>query len=321
MRTFLKTALCVMAATFAAAPAVAQMPDGPVTIVVPFPPGGSTDAVARVYAEKVTQLTGTTILVENRPGGATIPATMSVIGAAPDGKTLFLAGNSGILNPYLRSDAPFSLLTDMKPVSMLTKAGLILVVKGDHPAKTVADVIAEAKANPGKMQIGIPGLGSINHMAIERFKKDAGIEVVTVPFQGNAQQITALLGGVISVAIDTYTTVIGPLKDGKLRALAVTTKTRSPLLPDVPSMDESGVPGFDMDFFTGIYAPKDTPDSAIAALSDAFDKAANDPAIKEKMLTLGFETIGGEPEFMADYARQQDAYWSRFIKDNGLKLQ
>jgi tripartite-type tricarboxylate transporter receptor subunit TctC len=322
MRNFMKLLMAgTMAIVAAITPAAAEAPSGPVTIVVPFPAGGSTDAVARMVGDKAGEILGVPVQVENRPGGATTPATIHVIRSRPDGRTLFFAGNSGILNPYLREDAPFSLLKDLKPVSLLATASMLLVVKSDNTAQTVADVIKEAQANPGKYQIGIPGLGSVNHMTLEAFKRDAGIDVVMVPFQGGAQQITALLGGVVSVAFDNYTTSAPQIESGALRALAVTSKNRIPMLPDVPTIAEAGLPGFDTDYFTSIYAPKDTPDNIVATLSEAFDEALKDPSIKDRLAKMGFEAAGGTPEVMDAYARDQDSRWSKFITENNLQLQ
>jgi tripartite-type tricarboxylate transporter receptor subunit TctC len=298
----------------------ADFPSQPIRLVVPYPAGGSTDISARLIAEKLSEVMKNPVVIENKPGGATTIGTVSVTTARPDGHTLLYAGPATILTPLIQTPQ-FDIKKDLKPVSLTAKSSLVVVVKDDYKARTLAELVEEAKANPGKMDIGIPGLGSGNHMALEMFKRTADIDVKTIPFQGNAPQLTALVGGVISVAFDSLLTSAPFIKSGQLRPLAVTGTERSKFFPDVPTVAEQGYPDYQSTYWNGIYAPAGTPDDVIATLNKAFDQAVNDPDTKAKLLEMSFESVGGEPKVMDDFATAENELWSKFVKENDIKMQ
>jgi len=318
-KSLYRLALAGVLMAIAPAAQAAEFPSQPIKLVVPYPAGGSTDVSARLIADKLSQVMDNPVIVENKPGGATIVGTMSVVSAKPDGYTLLYAGPGTILTPLLQT-APFDIEKDLKPVSLTATSSLVIVVKDDYEAQTLADLVEEAKANPGAIDIGIPGLGSSNHMALEMFKRTADIDVQLVPFQGNAPQLTALVGGVISVAFDSLLTSAPFIKSGDIRPLAVTGVERSKFFPDVPTVAEQGYPEYQSTYWNGIYAPAATPDDIVTKLSKAFDKVVNDETTKAKLLEMSFESVGGAPSIMDDFATSEKDLWSKFITDNKITM-
>jgi tripartite-type tricarboxylate transporter receptor subunit TctC len=314
-------ALC--AAAFAASPAVAQgtYPNKPVRLVVPFPAGGTTDILARAAAQKLSEAWGQQVIVDNRPGaGGNIGADI-VAKAAPDGYTL-LMGTVGThaINPSLYAKMPYDHVKDFAPVILVAGVPNVLVVNPDLPIKTVAELIAYAKANPGKLNFASSGSGTSIHLSGELFKVMAGVQMTHVPYKGSAPALTDLMGGQVQLMFDNLPSSLPQIKGGKLRAVAVTSTTRAAALPDVPTVAESGLPGFEASSWFGILAPAGTSKEIIAKINADVQKWLASPEAKEKLLGQGANAAGGSPEDFAKHIQAETAKWAKVVKESGAKV-
>ncbi|MGE5094943.1 MAG: tripartite tricarboxylate transporter substrate binding protein [Betaproteobacteria bacterium] len=312
------------AALFAVTAALAAddaWPSRPVKIVVPFAPGGSTDVVARILADKLQGELRQPFIVENRPGaGGNIGADL-VAKAAPDGYTL-LMGTTGVLaiNSYLYKEMPFDPQRDFAPVSYTSLITNILVVNPGVPARTVPELIALAKAKPGELTFASSGAGSSTHLSAELFKSMAGVDIVHVPYKGSSQALTDLMSGQVTMLFDNAPSSMPFVQQGKLRAVAVTSTKRMPTLPDVPTIDESGVKGYESLSWSGIVAPAATPKPVIAKLNAAIDRVLAMPDVKKRFADLGVDPVGGPPENFARHIRAESEKWGRVVKTANITL-
>jgi len=304
-----------------AAQAQAAFPSKPITIIVPFSAGGTTDILARVVGLHMGTDLGQPVVVDNRAGAGGNIGGQAAARAPADGYTLFM-GTVGThaINQSLYKKMPFDPIKDFAPLSRVAMVPNLLVVNPGQPYKSVKELIAYGKANPGKINFGSSGNGSSIHLSGELFKQMTGVDMQHVPYRGSAPAVSDLLGGQISVMFDNMPSAIQHVKGGKLRALAVTTAKRSPALPDVPTIAEAGVPGYEATSWFGLLAPAGTPAPIVAKLNAAILKALADPEVKKKLAEQGAESHGEKPEEFAAFIKSETAKWGKVVKESGASL-
>jgi tripartite-type tricarboxylate transporter receptor subunit TctC len=310
--------LALCAATLAIA---ADYPSRPVTLVVGFTPGGPSDVLARIVAKKMGTILGQTFVIDNRPGAGGNIAGETVAHAAPDGYML-LMGNNSILatNASLYKKIAFNPEKDFLPICLIGTQANILVVNPKVPAQTMAELIALAKAEPGKINFASSGYGAAAHLAGELFKTQAGIDIVHVAYKGAAPALQDLIGGQVQMMFATAASVVGHIRSGLVRPLAVTTLKRTAILPDIATVDELGLKGFDATTWHGLVAPAGTPPQIIAALHRAAVAALNDPEVSSSLKQLGVDIVGDTPEEFAAYIKAEIPKWAAVIKASGATL-
>jgi len=305
----------------AASGALAQnFPDKPIRFIVPFPPGGGNDILARQLAPKMAESLGQPVVVDNRPGAGGNIGTEMAAKAAPDGYTIVIASNQVTMNPWLYDKLPFDIEKDFAPVALAASVPMVLVVNPNVPAKNVQEFIALAKSQAGKLNYSTPGLGTPQHIAFEVFNHQAGVKVTHVPYKGTGPAIADLIGGQVQSAFGTMASVEQHIKAGKLRALAVATPQRSQAMPDVPTVAESGLAGFDVSLWYSILAPAGTPRPVVARLSSEVEKALNAPENRTRLAQQGFEVSYLNPDQMTQLMKRDLARWQKSLKAIGLKL-
>jgi tripartite-type tricarboxylate transporter receptor subunit TctC len=295
-------------------------PNRPITLVIPFAPGGSTSIVGRVIADKMSQLLGQGIVVDNRPGAGGTVGTKAVAKSEPDGYTILL-GYTGTLaiGPSLYKDAGYDPRKSFAPIGLIGNAPSVLAVHPSFPANSVAELIAYARANPGKVNFGSAGVGSVNHITGEYFARSAGITLVHIPYKGTGPALTDLLGGHIPMALAPIPAVHANVTAGLLRALAVTGKARSGLMPDVPTISEAGLTGFEASLYYGLVAPAGTPHAAIERLSKALQAALVSDEVKKQLALDGTEISFGTPEEYAAFIDRDEKKWAELVKASGVE--
>ncbi|HEX4885217.1 MAG TPA: tripartite tricarboxylate transporter substrate binding protein [Casimicrobiaceae bacterium] len=316
-------ALVAAAALAIAAPAAAQAtwPSKPIRVVVPFPPGGTTDILARAAAQKMTEAWGQQVVVDNRPGaGGNIGAEL-VAKAPADGYTM-LMGTVGThaINASLYAKMPYDHVKDFVPVVLVAGVPNVLVVHPSVPAASVQELIAYGKANPGKLNFASSGSGTSIHLAGELFKVSTGVQMQHVPYKGSAPALADLLGGQVQLMFDNLPSALPHIRAGKLRALAVTSATRAPALPDVPTVAEAGVPGFEASSWFGLLAPAGTPPDVVAKVNGELARWIATADAKEKLLAQGANAAGGTPEDFAKHIAAETAKWANVVKASGAKV-
>jgi tripartite-type tricarboxylate transporter receptor subunit TctC len=318
MNTLIRTLLIALS-VFAAGPAAAQTyPDRNIRLIVGFTPGSATDISARMFAQKLTDAWNVPVTVENKPGGGGGLAGERVGKSPPDGYTLYWGANGALtINPSLQIVPSFEPLRDLAPVARLLVACSILAVNNDVPAKSVAELIALAKAQPGKLSFASPGAGTPQHIAGEVFKRQAGIDIVHVPYRG--ANFTDVIGGRVTMTFQNAGAILGTVRDGKLRGLAVTSLKRSPNMPEFPSMAEAGLPGFEATSWFGLLAPAGTPAPIIAKLHQQAIEIVRQPEMVAKFGKIGLDVAGDPPDVFANIIRTDTAKWAKVIKDAGIK--
>jgi tripartite-type tricarboxylate transporter receptor subunit TctC len=314
-------ALATLGQGAAALAAEDEYPNRPVKIIVPFAPGGSTDVVARILADKLGAELKQTFVVDNRAGaGGNIGADL-VAKSTPDGYTL-LMGTTGVLaiNAHLYKALPFDPEKDFAPVSYTSLITNILVVNPEVPARTVPELIRLAKAKPGALTFASSGAGSSTHLSAELFKSLAGVDILHVPYRGSSQALVDLISGQVTMLFDNAPSAIGFVQQGKLRALAVTSRKRLANLPDIPTLEEAGVAGYESLSWSGIVAPAATPTAVIGKLNAALDRILRSEDVKQKFAALGVEPVGGPPEAFTRHVRAESDKWGKLIKAANISL-
>jgi tripartite-type tricarboxylate transporter receptor subunit TctC len=314
-------ALAALGALFASPASAADYPDRPIKLVVPFPAGGGADNLARMIMPRVAQALGVPIVIENRPGAGGNVGAEVVARAAPDGYTL-LYGTNGThaINETLYGNLRFDPVADFAPVSRMTLIAAMLIVNPEVPATTVAELIRYAKANPGKVNFASAGNGTTSHLAGELFKTMAGIDIVHVPYRGGAAAATDLVAGQVQMMIDVMPNAYPLAKGGRVRGLAVSTARRFPGAPDLPTIAESGVPGFDVSAWDGIFAPAGTPAAIIDRLNAAIRQALDENDLREMLIAHGAVAVAGSPEDLARHVVAEKAKWAKIIRASGAKV-
>ena len=328
---FAKFKVCAVAAmaacTWLAASAVIsnahaqKFPDKPIRFIVPFPPGGGNDILARALAPKMAELLGQPVLIDNRAGAGGNIGTDAAAKAAPDGYTIVIASNQVTINPWLIAKLPFDIEKDFAPVALVASVPMLLAVNPALPAQNIRELIALAKASPGKLNHGTPGNGTPQHIAFEVFNHAAGVRIAHIPYKGTGPVIADLLGGQVQAAIGTMASMEPHVKAGKLRALAVTTPKRSAAMPSVPTIAESGLAGFEVPLWYSILAPAGTPREIVTRLSAEIASTLATPEIRDRLVTQGFEVSYLNAEQMGELIRRDIARWQKSVKDIGLKLE
>ena len=296
-------------------------PSKPIKYVVPFAPGGSTDILGRTISEKLSVALGQPVVVDNKPGAGGGLGADFVAKAAPDGYTI-MGGtiSTHAINASLYSNLPYDPVKDFVAVTLLARVPNMLVVNPDVPAKTVAELIALMKANPGKYTFASAGNGTSQHLSGELFKSMAGVEMQHIPYKGSPPALQDVVGGQVTMTFDNITTAWPLAKAGKLRALAVTTAKRSPVAPDVPTLAESGLAGFEVGSWQGVFAPAGTPPAIVKRLNAEIVKILSMPDVKEKILALGAEPVGDTSEQFTAYVKTEVVKWSDVVKKSGAKV-
>ena len=316
----LRKILAVLAATLAATGAIAQnYPARPVKIIVPFAAGGPADVYARVLGEKLSRAMGQPFVIEDMPGGGSIVGTAAVQNSPPDGYTLLMMSNTHTVNESLIKKKPFELMRDFVPVAPVNYSDLVLVVHPSVPAKTLKEFIALAKAKPGELNYASSGPGTPYHMAGELFKAMAGVNIVHIPYKVSSGARTDILGGQVQMMFDAITTMAPNVEAGKVRALGTSGKARSSVLPNVPTISEAGVPGYEATIWLGIMAPKGTPRAVVDRLNAEIRKAVNAPELKAEWEKQGAVGMDMSPEDFDKYLRQDIEKWAKIVKISGAQ--
>jgi tripartite-type tricarboxylate transporter receptor subunit TctC len=304
------------------APAHAQdYPTRTITLVVPYPPGGGVDALARVVAERLSAAFGQQVVVDNRGGGGGLIGTRAVQKAAPDGYTLLL-GHTGTIsiNPSLYANAGYDPRKDFAAIGLIASMPVVLIAHPSFPAKTIADFVALAKKEPGKHNVGTSAVGTGGYMSAELFKATAGIDVAIIPYKGTAPVMNDLLGGHVPVAFGVIPPALGNIQDGKLRAIAVASPKRTALLPDTPTFAESGMPGFESVLHYGLLAPAGTPKPIVDKLNAELRKLAANDEVRKRIAAEGGDPLTSSPDEYAKDIDQEEAKWSTLIRRLNLKV-
>ena len=310
-------AFCAIAAPLVQAQ---KFPERPIRFIVPFPPGGGNDILARVIAPKMAEFLGQPVIVDNRAGaGGNIGADIAAK-SAPDGYTIVIASNQVTMNPALYAKLPFDIEKDFEPIALAASVPMVLVVHPSVAAGNVSELIALAKANPGKLNYSTPGTGTPQHIAFEVFNHAAGISITHVPYKGTGPAIADLIGGQVQTAFGTMASLEQQVKAGKLRALAVATPKRSQVMRDVPTVAESGLPGYDVSLWYSILAPAGTPKEIVARISGDIAKTLALPEVRDKLTAQGFDVSYLNPEQMSELMRRDTARWGKSLREIGLKL-
>lgn len=320
--TFTRRLALLCAAAVLSAPAAAQeWPAKPVRVIVPFAPGGSADVFGRFLAQRLQESLGQSFVVENRVGGGSVIGTDAAAKAAPDGYTLLVMSNTHTVNESLIPSKPFVLMRDFVPVAPINQSDLVLVAKADVPWKDVKGLVAAAKAKPGGMSYASSGPGTPYHMAGELFKAMAGVSIVHIPYKGSAGARTDVLGGQLEMMFDAIPTMTEHIKSGKVKAIATTGKQRSAVLPDVPTVNESGVPNYEATIWLGVMAPKGTPAAIVNKLNAEISKITTNADVRKQWAAQGTSAMTMSVDEFGRYLNDDIAKWANIVKISGAKAE
>ena len=313
--------LAVVGSAFCMGAFAQAWPSKPIRLVVPFPPGGGTDIIARETSQKVATATKWTFVIDNKPGAGGNLGVDSVAKSPADGYTIVLGQTSNLaINPTLYTKLPYDPQKDLAPIVLLANAPLVVVTAANSPYKTLADAVNAAKAKPGQVNFASPGNGTVAHLTSEMFQKAAGIKTQHVPYKGASQALTDVISGNVELYMSSVPTLLGHIKQGKLRALAVTSAKRVDDLPNVPTINESGYKGFDAVTWFGLLAPAGTPKDVVAKLNAEFNKALKLPELSKRLGDEGADPAGGTPEEFAALIKGDIPRWGKIVKESGAKV-
>ncbi|MBA2961876.1 MULTISPECIES: tripartite tricarboxylate transporter substrate binding protein [Ramlibacter] len=312
----LVVAACALAA---ASLAHAAWPERPITIVVPYAPGGAADALARVLASRVGARLGTSVVVDNRAGASGTIGAASVARAQADGYTMLYDATPYSINPHLFPKMPYA-ATALQPLSLVSLAPNVLIVKADAPYKDVKDLIAKAKAQPGKVNFASGGSGTVQRLAAELFRQELNLDMVHVPYKSGGPAITDVMGGQVDFMFGTVAAASPLIDSGKLRALAISSAKRSPRLPNVPTVAEAVLPGYEASEWHGVFVPAGTPADIVARLQKAVTESLQDEEVKKRFSDVGAQPIGSTPAQFADFLKKEDAKWGEVVRKGSIKL-
>jgi len=296
-----------------------QFPARPIRLIVPFPAGGPNDIIARVVGQRMSEISGQPVLIDNRGGQAGVLGTDAVAKSSPDGYTIGIVSASALVISPTMEKVPYDVVKDFAPVTLVTTVPEMLVVAGDVPAKNMAELVALARAQPGKLNFASAGVGGLPHLAGELFKLTAGIDVVHVPYRGAAPAINDLLGHQVQMTFLDLPVLLPHIKAGLLRPIALGARQRAPTAPDVPTTAEVGMPDLLIENWYGMVAPAATPEKIVAALNRIANEAMNDPPVKQKLADQGLAVAGDTPEHFREFIGAETRKWAKVIKDAGLE--
>jgi tripartite-type tricarboxylate transporter receptor subunit TctC len=320
MRQLTALTIAALLAALGGAPALGQdYPAKPVKVIVPFAAGGPADVYARFVGQRLSETLGQPFVIDDRPGAGSVIGTDAAAKSAPDGYTLLMMSNAQTVNESLIPNKPYALLRDFVPVAPVNYSDLVLVVHPSVKANSLADLIKLAKASPGKLNYASSGPGTPYHMAGELFKAMAGVDIVHIPYKGSSGARTDVLGGQVDMMFDAVTTMSEHARAGTVKAIATTGNARSPVLPNVPTMSEGGVPGYEAVIWLGIMAPKGTPPAVVAKLNAEITRIANRPEVRAEWAKQGAAPMAMTPEEFARYTADDVAKWERIVKISGAK--
>ena len=305
----------------AAAPAMAAYPDKPIRFVVPYPPGGGTDVIARIVQQKFQAALGQSIVIDNRGGGGGSLGTDIVAKSPADGYTVLFTLSSHTINPAIFTKLPFDTAKDFEPVGVVASLPQILVVNASFSANTIADVVAMAKKEPGRLQFASVGNGSPSHLAGEMLNLRAGTDITHIPYRGGGPAVSDVLGNQVPMLWVSIPAAAGHVKSGKLKPIAVSTVKRSAAFPTVPTVQESGINDFEVDSWYAMFVPAKTPKPIIERLNKALNEVVSDPEIRQKLLEQGSEAVGGTPESLGRIVTTELAKWAKLAKDANIKAE
>jgi tripartite-type tricarboxylate transporter receptor subunit TctC len=314
-------ACLAIAATTAPALAQQSYPNKPIRMVCPFPPGGTTDLVARLVAQKFSEAWGQQVVVDNRPGAGGVIGTEMVAQAAPDGYSILLGSiTTHAVNPALYKKLRFDPIRDFAPVSLVVSSPQLLALHPSVAAKSVKELIALAKARPGQLNYGSAGTGTSPHLTFELFKSMAAIDVVHVPYKGTGPAITDLIGGQVQMMITGVVALMPHVKSGKLRAVGVTSAKRVPALPEVPTIAESGVAGFDVSSWFGVFLPAATPRAIVMKMNREIHRILENPEVRQRLIDQGADPASNTPEEFAAYVKSEMTRWGQVVRSTGARV-
>ena len=321
MRFIPSTLVALAAAVFSVGASAQSYPAKAIRIIVPFPPGGGTDIIAREVSQKVASTNGWTFVIENKPGAGGNLGVDAAAKSPADGYTLVIGQTSNLaINPTLYAKMPYDAQKDLVPIVLLANAPLVLVTGANSPYKTLADAVAATKAKPGGVNFASPGNGTVAHLTWEAFQKAAAIKTQHIPYKGANQALTDVISGNVELYMSSVPTLLGQIKQGKLRALAVSSAKRVDDLPNVPTINESGYKGFDAVTWFGFLAPAATPKDVVAKLNAEFNKALQQPELRKKLGDEGADPAGGSAEQFAKLIKEDAVRWGKVVKDSGVRL-
>lgn len=312
--------MCLLFLPFATQAQNVEYPDKPIRLIVPYPPGGGTDVIARIVQQRFQALLGQPIIIENRAGAAGSIGTEVAAKSAPNGYTVLFTLSSHTINPSIYPKLPFDTVKDFEPVGMVGSLPQILVANMQFPANTVAQLIALAKAKPGTLSFASVGNGSPGHLAGELLKLRTGTEMTHIPYRGGGPAVTDVMGGQVPLLWVSIPAAAQFVKAGKLKALAVSTKKRSAAFPDVPTVEEAGVPDFEVDSWYAMFVPAKTPRPVIDKLNRVINTVVHEPAIRDKLLAQGSEGVGGTPEELGKVVNTELVRWNKLAKEANIKV-
>ena len=314
---------CVAAAfVLGAGNALAQaFPTKPIRFIMPYPPGGSSEILARPIALEMSKSIGQQVVIDYKPGaGSTIGADITAK-SPPDGHTIVMLLTAHAINASLMPSLPYDTMKDFASVTLAATLPLVVVVNSQAPIQSIQELIAVAKANPGKLNYASAGAGNTSHLAVEYFKSVVGVNIAHVPYKGSGPAVTALLAREVDLIFDSLSSSLAQIQGGKFRAIAVSTAKRSHVLPQVPTIAESGVPGFDISAWYGIFAPAATPPAVVQKLNAEIIKAMNAPQAKERIEASGYQIVGSTPAQLDAHVKSEMVRWAKVVKDSGAKLE
>lgn len=316
-------ALSVALLGLASAPVMADTyPSKPVSLVVPYPAGGSVDGVARILAQKLTEAFGQSFLVENRAGGAGgIVGANYVVKANPDGYTMLLTASIHVVTPFLHKAVPYDVVKDFTPISLVASGPLLVSTTPSVPADTLKELFDLVRKDPNKYSFATSSFGSAGHLATELLKRDAGVDTLVVPYKGASPALTDLMSGTVHLMADPMLSSLPLAKAGKIKALAITSTKRVDIAPEIPTVAESGMTGFDFASWYGLWGPKGMPPELVTKIQAEVAKIVARPDVKERFATLGFESIGSTPDYFAKYIDDEMSKYDKIIKDANIKAQ
>jgi tripartite-type tricarboxylate transporter receptor subunit TctC len=298
-----------------------QYPSRPIRFVMAYPPGGSSDALARPIANEMTKGLGQPVLLEYKPGGGSTIGADFTAKSPPDGYTIVLLLTAHAVNATLMPKLPYDTMKDFTPITLAAVAPLVVEVNAQSPIRTLRELIDAARASKGKINYASAGPGNTSHLAVELFKMTVGVDMTHVPYKGSGPAITAILSREVDLMFDAIGSSLPQIQAGRFRALAVTTATRAPVLPEVPTVQEAGVPGFDVSVWYGVFAAAGTPQPIVQKLNAEFIRAMNVPEVKERVEALGYQVVGSTPAQLDAHLRSEITRWARVVKEAGVTVE